>query len=236
MVQLIMNRYSKDDIEKAIELRLSGNTYQEINDELGIKVPKSTFSFWFKNLVLSHEVQKKLSENIAQKLNIARIKAVKVNKEKRKEFFKSLDTKNIPISKRVKDLDTAKIALAMLCLGEASKYGSGAAFYLGSTNPKIIVLFIRLLKRCFVIDNSKFRFTIQCRADQDVEQLEKYWREIIGVGKGHFYKARMDSRTTGKPTKNSNYKGVLRVDYLDTKIQLELESLANLLYNQAVSL
>lgn len=231
-----MNRYSRKDIEKAISLRLSGKTYQEICGELGFKVPKSTFSFWFKNVVLSCDVKEKLLRNVTEKLNIARIKAVKVNKEKRKVFFKSLDTINLPISNKVRDRDTAKIALAMLCLGEASKYGSGAAFYLGSANSKIIVLFIKLLKRCFVIDTSKFRFTIQCRADQDSVKLEKYWRKIVGIENGQFYKTRIDSRTIGKPTNNTDYKGVLRVDYLDTKVQLELESLANLLYNQAVRL
>ncbi|MFZ3068704.1 MAG: hypothetical protein WA052_00085 [Microgenomates group bacterium] len=231
-----MNDYSAKDIKKAKELRLNGRTYGEISRELNKIIPKSTFSYWFRGLVLSSDVQEKLSENIAEKLNIARIKAVKVNKEKRSVFLKSLDQENEPVSRKLKELDTAKIALSMLCLGEASKYGSGAAFYLGSSNPKIIILFVKLLKRCFPIDFSKFRFTVQCRADQDVEELERYWRKVVGVAGGQFYKTRIDPRSSGKPTEKVDYKGVLRVDYLDTKVQLELESLANLLYNQAVSL
>jgi hypothetical protein len=45
-----------------------------------------------------------------------------------------------------------------------------------------------------------------------------------------FYKARIDPRTIGKETKNKNYKGVLRIDYLSTRTQLDLETLANLIF------
>jgi hypothetical protein len=73
---------------------------------------------------------------------------------------------------------------------------------------------------------------VQCRADQNIEELEKFWLDITKIPKKQFYKAQIDPRTVGKPTLNKNYKGVLKVDYFDTRIQLELESLANLVYNQ----
>ena len=78
----------------------------------------------------------------------------------------------------------------------------------------------------------KFRCTVMCRADQNIKELEKYWQEKSGIPKEQFYKTRIDARSIGKPTKKVGYKGVLKVDYMDTKIQLELESLADLLYNQ----
>jgi len=236
MVQLIMNNYSAKDVEDAKELRLKGKTYSEISKELNKIIPKSTFSYWFKGLVLSPDVQDKLSDNIAKKLIVARVKAVEANKEIRNKFRNSINEVNLPLSKRIIDPTIAKIALAMLCLGEASKSTSRSGFYLGNSDQRIIVLFMKLLRLCFPINESKFRFTIQCRADQAIDDLEKYWRRVVGVAEGQFYKPRIDPRTIGKPTKNSDYKGVLRVDYIDKKIQLELESLANLIYNQAVSL
>jgi len=236
MVQLIMNKYSVKDIEDAKVLRLKGKTYSEISKELNKIIPKSTFSYWFKGLVLSPDVQDMLSAKITKKLMVSRVKAVEANKEIRNKFRFSINEVNLPLSKRIIDPAIAKIALAMLCLGEASKSTSSSGFYLGNSDQRIIVLFMKLLIKCFPIDESKFRFTIQCRADQDIEKLERYWRKVIGVADGQFYKPRIDPRTIGKPTKNLDYKGVLRVDYIDKKIQLELESLANLLYNQAVSL
>lgn len=236
MVQLIMNSYSLKDIEDAKKLRLKGKTYSEINEDLNKIIPKSTFSYWFKGLALSPDVQDMLSAKITKKLIIARFKAVEANKEIRNKFRYSINEVNLPLSKQIIDPAIAKIALAMLCLGEASKSTSRSGFYLGNSDQRIIVLFMKLLRICFPINESKFRFTIQCRADQDIEVLEKYWRSVVGVADGQFYKTRIDPRTSGKPTKNLDYKGVLRVDYIDKKVQLELESLANLLYNQAVSL
>ena len=49
-----------------------------------------------------------------------------------------------------------------------------------------------------------------------------------------WYEVQVDSRTVGKTTKNLQYKGVLRVDYFNTKAQIDLESLINLIYNQVL--
>jgi len=219
---------------KAREFRSQGKTSQEINDDLNLAVPKSTMSYWFRDIVLSPESKLVLSRKINDKLNFARSMAVKTKKHKRNEYLKLLDSKNLPISGKVDDIDSAKIALAMLCLGEASKSTSKSGFYLGSSDRKIIILFIKLLRHCFSIDSSKFRFTVQCRADQDANKLEKYWREVVGVANGQFYKTRFDPRSIGKPTLNKEYMGVLRVDYIDKKLQFELESLAKMLYNQVL--
>lgn len=95
----------------------------------------------------------------------------------------------------------------------------------------IIQLFLELLKSCFDFKLDKIRCTVQCRADQDILALEKFWMDITKIPKSLFYKARIDPRTIGKPTTNKEYRGVLRVDYFDTKVQLELESLSDLVYN-----
>ena len=139
----------------------------------------------------------------------------------------------VPLAERVKDKEIAKIALAMLCLGEASKYHpkSRSPFSLGSSDPRIIVIFLRLLRQCFDYQIEKTRATVQCRADQDTNILQKYWEDVTKLPARLFYKPLIDHRTFGKPTKNKDYKGVLRIDYFDRRVQLELESLAQLVYN-----
>jgi len=229
-----MKAYTSEIRKRAIKLRKEGKTTKEIGTELNINVPKSTYTGWFAGIVLNSEQKKRISDLNAKRLDEARIKAVQVNRKKRVDYLNALNKINFPISKRVNNVETAKIALAMLCLGEATKYGNGSVFSLGNTNHKIITLYIDLLRRCFKIDESKFRCTVMCRADQNISDLEKYWRKITGISKKQFYKARVDVRSVGKPTKKVGYKGVLKVDYIDTRIQLELESLADLLYNQVL--
>ncbi len=225
-------RYSKEIVEKAINLRTLGNSSAKINQLLGLSIPKSTYAGWFKNIVLSNNAKRRIANETRLKLDKARVLAIAKNKMIRSKFLDALDTINLDIANRVQDLNVAKIALAMLCLGEASKFKHGSAFSLGNTDPRIIKLFIRLLGKCFDIDSSKFRCTVMCRADQDWAELEKYWKKVTGIPEKQFYKTRVDSRTIGKKTLRVDYKGVLRVDYFDTKIQLELESLAELIYNR----
>ena len=81
--------------------------------------------------------------------------------------------------------------------------------------------------------SKKLRCTVQCRADQNQTDLEQFWQKVTHISKEQFYKTRIDPRTIGKPSKKSDYKGVLKVDYFDTKVQQDLESLANLVYNIA---
>ena len=224
--------YEKNLKEEAIKLRLKGFTYTEINKELGIIIPKGTLNAWLKKVSLPDNYKERIKKINNLNLDKARTKALKVNKLKREEYLRSLDKLNIEISGRIKDPAIGKIALAMLCLGEASKYKSGRSFNLGSSDPKIIKIFLELLRTCFSFKTSKIRCTVQCRADQDLNQLEKFWMEATGIPREQFYKPQIDKRTIGKPTLKEDYKGVLRVDYLDRNVQLELESLANLIYNQ----
>lgn len=197
---------------------------------------KSTLSWWCKNVALPVGYQERISKLNLANLGKARSIAVEINKIKREEFFQEINSKNSTVAKKIHEADTAKIALAILCLGEASKYRNGSVFCLGSSDHRIITLFLKLLKICIpTFDPKKIRCTVQCRADQNISELEQYWKKITRILNSQFYKTRVDIRTIGKPTRKKWYKGVLKVDYLDTRVQLELESLADLIYNQLVT-
>lgn len=226
-----MRRYNEDLIQEAIRLRSEGQTYTEIRQTLSLEIPKSTLHSWFKDIILPKDYYSKIAKLNIEHLINARRAAIEANKIKRKDFLSGLDKINLTIAGSIHNHETAKIALAMLCLGEASKYKPRRSFNLGSSDPRIIIIFLALLKKCFNYQQIKVRCTVQCRADQDIKELEKFWLDVTKIPKTQFYKAQIDPRTVGKPTLKRNYKGVLKIDYLDIKIQLELESLANLVYN-----
>lgn len=227
-----MGRYNKALIQQAMKLRSEGQTYAEIRHILNLKIPKSTLHSWFKEIILPKHYYSKVSKLNTEHLKKARLIGSEVNKMKRQEFLSGLDKINLSIVKLIHNPKTAKIALAMLCLGEASKYKPRRSFNLGSSDPRIIIIFLALLKKCFNYQQIKVRCTVQCRADQNIEELEKFWLNVTKIPRVQFYKAQIDPRTVGKPTAKKNYKGVLKIDYLDVKVQLELESLSNLVYNQ----
>jgi hypothetical protein len=100
---------------------------------------------------------------------------------------------------------------------------------LGNSNPDIIRLFLRLLRKCFPIDKKKFRCTVQHRADQDSKMLKLFWSEVTHIPLDQFYCYKPDERTISLTTKKVDYKGVCRIDYLSTAVYNEVQVIAGLL-------
>jgi hypothetical protein len=228
----MIQKYPRGVITQVKKLRSLGHTYPEINNRLDRNIPKSTLSHWCKNTPLPKSYQKKLKNITINNIKKAQKKAVLANKAKRKKFLLSLREGNKNIAREIKNKKTAKIALSILCLGEASKYSSKSrCFTLGSSDPRIIVIFLKLLKYCYDdFDQDKIRCTIQCRANQNQEKLKKFWKSIVKLPDSSFYQTRVDPRSKGKKTKKTDYRGVLRIDYLSSRTQLDLESLAELIF------
>jgi hypothetical protein len=70
---------------------------------------------------------------------------------------------------------------------------------------------------------------ISYRADQDLNELQKFWASITGINIDKFYKTKPDPRTVGKPTRKSDYKGVCAIYCAGSRIQLELQVIADII-------
>lgn len=220
-------RYSHLKSE-AISLRKQGKMYSEIQEILNEKVPKSTLSLWFKEVKFSKAQNEVLKRRIENKLIESRKIAHKIIRERRNEYLKQVEARVSHLKNVIKNKDTAKIALAMLYLGEGSKNRNGS-MTIGNSDPRIIGLFINLMKKCYEIDSRKFRCTLQCRADQNIKELEKFWSDTTGIPLSQFYEAKIDPRTIGKKSKNENYKGVCRIDYFSADLYNELTKIAEVI-------
>jgi hypothetical protein len=214
--------------ERAIKLRMAGKTYSEICLLLRSNIPKSTLSFWCKNINLSFSNSERIKNVIRNNAKIAREKALAVNKVKRLKYLNNIIESVRPLCDRIENRDVAKIALAMLYLGEGSKTQKGSLMF-GNSNPQIIRLFISLLNYCYPTKLQKYRITVQCRADQDIAKLERFWCHLTQIPHKYFYKAQVDPRTVNKPTKKVNYRGVCRIDYYSADILNELMQIIGLI-------
>jgi hypothetical protein len=216
--------------DRVVRLRQEGKTYGEIQAILDKRIAKSTLSYWCRTIVLPDDYQKRVRALILKGLSKSRATALLKKQEIKEKHHEELVKKYGPLKKLMSDRDVALIALSMLCLGEASKTNN---LYLGSSDVRIIKLFLGLLQKCFPYDLEKVRCTIQCRADQDILELEEYWVRESGIPKRLFYKTRIDPRTVGKPTLRREYRGVLKVSYFSSEIQKTLKVLYNLLAETA---
>lgn len=221
--------------KKAIKLRKKGKTYSEIQKSLKVIIPKSTLSYWCIDIKLSKEYQDRIRKIILNNAKKGRIIALTINRIKREKRLKSIIDRNKHLGTVLKNKDTAKIVLAMLYLGEGAKDPKRGSMMFGNSDPFIISLFLYLLRYCFNIDENKFRCTLQCRADQNIKKLENLWSQITKIPLSRFYKARIDPRTIGKPSKKLDYKGVCRIDYLSTNILIELLQIPKIIYKGPIA-
>lgn len=202
--------------EKAIHLRRQGNTYSEIRATSSKAIPKSTLSGWFHGLKLSKRAKARLKKKTDEHLNKVRITAHTASKRYRQEYLDEIRKRNEWALFSIQEKETAKIALAMLYLGEGKKQGGSISF--GNSNPETITLFIGLLRSVYSIDEKKFRLTVQCRADQSDLKLKRYWSELTHIPINQCYRTQVDKRSIGVPTKKEGYKGVCRIDYFSADV------------------
>lgn len=223
--------WKKEDKQLAQRLRSKGLTYSEIKDKIDKNIPKSTLSNWCSNVKLPNFYQEKLDKLNLKSRDRGRKIALLVNKRKREKFLLGLERKNYHLLKSI-DKDILKLLLAVFYLAEGSKHPSTQCLKFGSSDPETIRFFLRSLRKVFIVDDTKFRVEILCRADQDLDELKGFWHKVTKINKKLFYKPRTDKRTIGKKTRKRGYKGVCVIDYFDTAIQLELQLLGRLIVDK----
>lgn len=209
---------------RSVELRQAGMSYPDIQHELGVKVPKSTLAYWVRDVSTPDSYQEILKEKNRSHLAKARRLSHDLRKAMRKEYLGGILRANASLEKYLNDPGTAKLILVTLYLGEGSKNPKRGGLVFGNSDPSIIRLFLRTLRSSYVLDESKFRCTVQCRADQDTDSLNDYWSQLTKIPLRQFYAPRVDRRSLGKKTFKKEYRGVCRIDYFSAKILIDLLS------------
>ncbi len=210
------------------QLRSKGLTFREIQSRLNVKIPKSSLSFWCKNIVLSKKNQKRIKTLILNSAKKGRGVALVVHRERRLAYLTKLYNCNKILTKFLEDKQIAKLVLATIFWCEGSKTLKGSLAF-GNSDGKLVALFCSLLRKVYVVNESRLRATLQCRADQNIPYLNSYWSEITGIPLKQFYLARIDKRTIGKPSKKKEYKGVCRIDYFCADVFNELVAINKVL-------
>ena len=220
----------KDELRKlAMDLRKDGLTYSEIRKSTGINIPKSTLSYWCKGVVLEKKFKNRISMLRFENIRYARDRAIVVNKLKRINYLKSIESRNNTLYKYVSDINVKKLLLAMLYLGEGAKWKSHSGLQLGNANPEVIKLYLNLLQCCYKVNRKKLTAMVSYRVDQDLTELIKFWSSVSGIPIENFYRNNPDQRTKGKATR-IDYHGVCAIYGPNTEIQLELEAIARMLF------
>lgn len=96
----------------------------------------------------------------------------------------------------------------MLYLGEGIKSNDDTG--LGNSDPVVVKTFTELIISLYKIDRSKFRCSLFLRADQDDNELKRFWSKFLNLPLTCFKYVHKDQRTLGSTT-FKDYKGVCSV-------------------------
>ncbi len=212
---------------RARTLRQRGYTYTEICSRLGT-IPQGTLAYWFKDVHLNEAQQARIHAKIAAS-------AAKARPFARMAWAKKMQRWRTGIEQRAKpfgflpytDPMIGKLVCGIMYICEGGKYPVNQTVYFGNTDPLMIKTFLKLLRRYYHIDEQRLRGRVMHRWDQNGQSLQRYWSRVTKIPLRQFYQSYADKRTRGKPTQKRGYKGVCSIQYGDTNIQYELQSIGN---------
>lgn len=198
--------------QKALNLRLKGKSYGEINKEL--ELPKSTLSTWFKDVKLPLSVRKILDA----KARAPRERFVEFNRKR----TKLIQSENARIY-RDATKDIRKISKReLLLIGAALYWAEGynrqekvRSPYLsfGNSNAKMVSLFVRFLRDVMKISVDALRPAVQIHKNVSAEVAVRFWSKIINIPEKRFRVTHQTSRASrGKRPYNSLPYGTFKID------------------------
>lgn len=217
--------------KKAIDLRLDGASYPEIEKQLSVN--RSTLSGWLRKLVLPKSSVAKIQGRKLAHLANARILAVDSNRkirlreieEQRADIIKEFVNKKL-------DRSVLELVLAALYLGEGIKIGN--VLGLANSNAKIVLAYVNLVRRIYRANEDKFRCYLYLRMDQNDAKEKDYWSNALSIPIEKFRKSQFDRRTLGKKT-HLGYHGVCAVYYYDAFLARRMTALQECLLDRILT-
>ena len=214
----------RTDKQKAIKLRQSGKSYNQITKLLGI--PKSTLSTWLKDLPLTSEASAKI---ISQGNFIAIKKLIKRNKQQ-SEIAKARhkDIKNKAKNEAVKFLkDPLFIAGISLYWAEGYKKGWNKSNWKSidftNSDPDMIKLMMNFFKKFLKINKNDIKIQITGHENGDIGKYINFWQNLTGVPRNNFFKPFLrTSKSSKKKTKSKLEYGTihLRINRVESFFKL----------------
>jgi hypothetical protein len=173
---------------------------------------------YFKDKLSCSEIGKKLNLSVWQIIGLMK----KYNLKRRT----SAETNNIkfnqkPLSFLIKNALTEKEKLLqnaglMLYFGEGTKF-EGGVVDLANSNEKILLIFLKMLRKIYHVEEKRLRVLLYCYANQNINKLINYWSNKTNITKSQFVKPYI--RQDYKPEKIDKMPhGLIHIRYNDKRL------------------
>jgi transposase-like protein len=209
--------YSLEFKQKAVNLRQKGYSIKEVSKILGIA--KSTSSLWLRNIKLS----KKAQDRLAKRGILGQHKSRRTNRKKREQRKQEYI---LWAKSRLKFLPTSKTALQAYCSilywAEGGKFTDNHLEFTNS-DPLMIGLFLRLLRKGFGIDESKLRANVHIHEYHKDAKQKGFWSKASNIPLEQFNKSYRKPHT--KKRIRNNYPGCVRICYYSADTARKIQAL-----------
>lgn len=203
-------KYS-DSVKKHVrKLRNKGLGLNQISKTSN--VPKSTIRLWISDIKLSETQKAALSLKALSALQEGRVKAQKVNSQRR------IEKENILLAKgrtEIGKLSKKELLIAGIALYWAEGFKNKHEKRLGFCNsdPQMILFYLRWLKEALGISDKYItaRLSLNITYKDKESKIKKYWADITGISLNQFTMSFYQNSQWKKQYSDDNYHGVLRI-------------------------
>lgn len=213
-----MPQIHSEKIKKAVKLeRVKGKTYRELTQIFGI--PKSTLSYWFGE-TLGHPFDRAGQLKHLAKIRTLAHSAIQNRIEDRSKALHNRLAEEIK-AYPVKDIGVQKLFLAALYWSEGAKHAGVSGLKFVNTDPKLCELYIKLLRKCYQIDESKLRIRLHLHYYHGIKETRGFWSDLLKVPENQFGKIYIKRRSILKKFRK-NFAGICFIYYGNSDIRREL--------------
>lgn len=204
----------REDKQEAIKMRIEGKSYSEISKTLN--VPKSTLSYWLKDIRMTAEKAKALRERSSKAGFNALLKRNKSQKIEAKKRAEAIMKKSISEINQI-DLENLRLIGSALYAGEGGKSKNRVDFT--NSNPQIIKIIMRFFREVCEVNESKFRVQLAIHDKNHVDEAKRYWSRITGISQPQFIKVSLSvSKYSKKRRKNRLPYGTVQIRISDVEL------------------
>lgn len=169
--------------ERAIALRLQGQTYGQIKKE--VSVSKSTLSAWLQKIPLTEEQMKDLSKNRERSKEAGREKSRNTFQNKKlirlKDIYQRQNKEFLPLSGK-----ELFIAGVFLYWGEGEKRHGPVS--ISNTDPRVVKFALYWMLYSLKIPKDRIKVNLHLYRDMNIKESVKFWSETLGIPENQFRK------------------------------------------------
>ncbi len=194
---------------RARVLRRDGQSIKSIARDLDVS--QGSVSLWCRDIALSDEQLKILETNSKDPYYGKRLQNSLKQQGIRTEKTERLKREGI---EEVGELTKRELLLVGIALYWAEGYKKDSQVGLGSSDPKMMQLYVRWLKECFnySINDLMFRVTVNESHEYRIDKIVTYWADLFGIDESNFQKSFYQKAKWQKSYDHpEEYFGVLRI-------------------------